>query len=73
MADALVLNTFFGRPHWLAKSPYEWTPSREEAARFSPAEAQRLVDRLGGVVVLLDQQRTVAGTLGRESERGPRG
>lgn len=71
--NAIVSHVFFGSTYWLAESPTEWVQEKGRAVRMTEADARRFVFVHGGTVVLLDQHRAVAGELGRESERGPRG
>lgn len=72
MSSAIVSHVFFGSLYFLARDPDEWVMEQEKAARFDPFIAKRIADSLGGTVVLLDQRRTVAGTLGRENDGGRR-
>lgn len=72
MSRAVVSHVFFGSTYYLARKPDEWVQEIERAERFDPFVAGKVAESLGATVVLLDQRRTVAGELGRESERGPR-
>lgn len=72
MTGAVVCATIHGTVYYLTKHPREFAPERETAAVVTADEARVLADTYGGNVVLLDQVRTVEGTIGRSNDRGPR-